>query len=128
MARGAADAGFHPVIGVLGDSTFLHSGVTGLIDAVSGNANVTVVILDNSTVAMTGGQKTVLESDQIDGVVKGVGVDPDHIRIITPLKKNHEENVKTFREEMDHKGVSVIISRRECIVTAKKKKSTGGAA
>ncbi len=127
MARGAADAGFHPVVGVLGDSTFLHSGVTGLIDAVSGNADMTLVILDNSTVAMTGCQQTVLNSAQIDGVVKGVGVDPSHIREMIPLKKHHEENVKIFREEMDYRGISVIIARRECIVAVKKQKSSGGA-
>ena len=128
MARGAADAGFHPVVAVIGDSTFLHSGVTPLIDSVSGNADITLVILDNSTVAMTGGQETILDSPRIEEVVKGVGVDPEHLRIIVPLKKNHEENVKIIREEMDHKGVSVIISRRECIVAAKKNRKSGGKA
>lgn len=128
MARGASDAGFHPVIAVLGDSTFFHSGITPLIDAVSGNANMTLVILDNSTVAMTGGQETILDSQQLDNVVKGVGVPPEHIRLMNPLKKHHEENVAIFREEMDYRGISVVISRRECIVAAKKKKSSGGAA
>lgn len=126
MAKGAADAGFHPVVAVIGDSTFLHSGVTGLVDAVSGNANMTLVIVDNSTVGMTGGQETILPSSALEAVVRGVGVDPDHIRTIIPLKKNHGENVGILREEMDHKGVSVVISLRECIETAKRKKKDSG--
>jgi indolepyruvate ferredoxin oxidoreductase alpha subunit len=127
MARGAADGGFHPVLAVLGDSTFLHSGITGLIDAVSVNANMTLVIVDNSTVAMTGGQKTIIPSSALEGVVRGVGVDPAHIRTMVPLKKNLDENVKLLREEMEYRGISVVISLRECIETAKKKKRGGEA-
>ena len=127
MARGAADGGFHPVLAVIGDSTFLHSGITGLIDAVSVNANMTLVIVDNSTVAMTGGQKTIIPSSALEGVVRGVGVDPGHIRTMVPLKKNLDENVKLLRDEMEYRGVSVVISLRECIETAKKKKRGGEA-
>ncbi|MDR2793347.1 MAG: indolepyruvate ferredoxin oxidoreductase, partial [Treponema sp.] len=58
MAKGASDAGIKHVIGVIGDSTFLHSGITGLIDAVASNTNMTLIILDNSIVAMTGCQET----------------------------------------------------------------------
>ena len=56
MAKGAADAGLWPAVAVIGDSTFTHSGITGLLDAVNSNANITVVISDNLTTAMTGGQ------------------------------------------------------------------------
>ena len=58
MAKGAADAGYHPVVAVIGDSTFLHSGVTPLMDAVAADTPMTLIILDNKTVAMTGGQPT----------------------------------------------------------------------
>ena len=58
MAKGAADAGYHPVVAVIGDSTFLHSGVTPLMDAVAADTPMTLLILDNKTVAMTGGQPT----------------------------------------------------------------------
>jgi indolepyruvate ferredoxin oxidoreductase, alpha subunit len=44
-----------------------------------------------------------------------VGVDPEHIRLFVPLKKNHDEIVKMIREEMAYDGVSVIIGRRECV-------------
>ena len=76
MAVGAAEAGYENVVGFIGDSTFLHSGVTPLIDAVSRNAPVTIVILDNSIVAMTGGQPTILPSARLEEIVKGIGVDP----------------------------------------------------
>ena len=56
MAKGASDAGVFPAIAVIGDSTFTHSGMTGLLDAVNDHANITVVISDNMTTAMTGGQ------------------------------------------------------------------------
>lgn len=55
MAKGAADGGLHPSVAVIGDSTFTHSGITGLIDCVNDN-NVTIIIVDNETTAMTGGQ------------------------------------------------------------------------
>ena len=56
MAKGAADAGLTPSVAVIGDSTFTHSGITGLLDAVNDKSNIKVIILDNSTTAMTGGQ------------------------------------------------------------------------
>ena len=55
MAKGASDGGLHPAVAVIGDSTFTHSGMTGLLDCVNENANVTIVISDNETTAMTRG-------------------------------------------------------------------------
>lgn len=56
MAKGAADGGLYPAVAVIGDSTFTHSGMTGLLDCVNENSDVTIVISDNETTAMTGGQ------------------------------------------------------------------------
>ena len=56
MAKGAADAGLIPAVAVIGDSTFTHSGITGLLDAVNDGSNIVVVISDNESVSMTGGQ------------------------------------------------------------------------
>jgi hypothetical protein len=50
----------------------------------------------------------------------GLGVEPEHIRVVVPLPKNMEEIRRTIREEIEYKGVSVIIPRRECIQTAKR--------
>ncbi len=124
MAKGAADAGLFPSVAVIGDSTFTHSGITGLLDAVNDNSPVTVIISDNSTTGMTGGQKSSA-TGKLDTICAGVGVESDHIRIINPLKKFHEENVGILNEEFEYKGVSVIISRRECIQTAAKRKKSG---
>jgi indolepyruvate ferredoxin oxidoreductase alpha subunit len=120
MAKGAADAGMHPSICVIGDSTFTHSGMTGLLDAVIEQTPITVIISDNSTTGMTGGQKSAATGRLYD-ICKGLGVEEEHIRLVTPLRKNHEELVSIFNAEFDYKGVSVIIAQRECIQTMRKK-------
>lgn len=120
MAKGAADAGLVPSIAVIGDSTFSHSGMTGLLDAVNDKSPVTIFILDNQTTAMTGGQDSP-GNGKIEGICKGVGVEEAHIHVIRPLKKYHEENVKIINEELAYHGVSVIIPRRECVVNVNKK-------
>jgi indolepyruvate ferredoxin oxidoreductase alpha subunit len=122
MARGAAQAGFQPAVAVIGDSTFLHSGITPLVDAVATGTNMTLLILDNSTTAMTGGQRTILTSSRLEKLVHGLGVDPDHIKLIVPLKKHTEENAEIIRQEIEHQGVSVIIALRDCIQTLKERK------
>ena len=111
MAKGAADAGQHPSVAVIGDSTFTHSGMTGLLDAVNERADITVIISDNLTTGMTGGQDSA-GTGRLEQICAGIGVDPAHIRTVVPLPKN--------REEIAHRGVSVIIPRRECIQTAKR--------
>lgn len=121
MAKGAADAGVRPSVAVIGDSTFTHSGITGLLDAVNDNTPMTLIISDNSTTGMTGGQESAGEGRYID-ICKGIGVDPDHIRVLNPLKKHFEENVRIMQEEFDYEGVSVILAQRECIQTLGRKK------
>jgi len=120
MAKGAADAGLVPAVAVIGDSTFTHSGITGLLDAVNSNSPITVLIADNSTTGMTGGQKSAA-TGKIEDICRGVGVSEEHIRVIKPLRKNHEENVKVILEELNYNGVSVVIPRRECIQTLSKR-------
>jgi len=114
MAKGAADAGINPAIAVIGDSTFTHSGITGLIDAVNDNSPITVIILDNAAVAMTGGQAAAGEG-HIEQICKGVGVQPEHVRTVIPLRKNHSEMVSVIKEEFNYQGVSVVIAKRECV-------------
>ncbi|MBN2510865.1 MAG: indolepyruvate ferredoxin oxidoreductase [Spirochaetales bacterium] len=126
MAKGAAEAGHENCVAIIGDSTFLHSGVTPLIDAVSHNADITVIIVDNETVAMTGGQKTILPSSRLVPVIEGIGVDPAHIKVIEAHRREYENNVKVIREEIGFRGLSVIISVRECIETARKKNREKG--
>ena len=121
MAKGAAEASLKPTVAVIGDSTFTHSGMTGLLDCCVDNIPVTVIILDNDITAMTGSQKSSA-TGRIESICTGIGVDPAHIRVLSPLAKNHEENVKIMKEEIAYQGVSVIIPRRDCIVWANKKR------
>ncbi len=119
MAKGAADAGLFPSIAVIGDSTFTHSGITGLIDAVNSKANITVIISDNLTTAMTGGQDSA-GTGKLEDICMGIGVDPKHVRVVIPLPKNIDSISEVMHEEINYNGVSVIIPRRECIQTLKK--------
>jgi indolepyruvate ferredoxin oxidoreductase alpha subunit len=128
MAKGASDAGYFPVVAVIGDSTCLHSGVSPLIDAVAYNTNMTLLILDNETTGMTGGQPTILPSSRLEKVVLGLGVPPEHVKVITALRKFDEENSKIIKQEIEYKGLSVIIAVRECVETAKRHKREGGQA
>jgi indolepyruvate ferredoxin oxidoreductase alpha subunit len=122
MAKGGAEAGIFPSVAVIGDSTFAHSGLTPLLSAAKAQTNMTVIILDNSIVAMTGGQPTFASGKGLVKMVEGLGVKRDHIRVIEPLPKNLEKNIQIFKEEFDYNGLSVIIASRECIQEVRKKK------
>lgn len=117
MAKGAADAGLFPAVAIIGDSTFTHSGMTGLLDAVNDKSNITVVISDNLTTGMTGGQDSA-GTNKFEAICLGLGVEPEHVRVVVPLPKNMPEITRILKEEIEYKGVSVIIPRRECIQTA----------
>jgi indolepyruvate ferredoxin oxidoreductase alpha subunit len=114
MAKGAADAGLKNAIAVIGDSTFTHSGMTGLLEAVNEASPITVIISDNSAVAMTGAQESSA-TGRLNHICLGLGVDPEHVKMIEPLKKNFEKNVEILKKEVLYQGVSVIISERPCV-------------
>ena len=120
MAKGAADAGLFPSIAIIGDSTFTHSGMTGLLDAVNDKANITVVISDNLTTAMTGGQDSA-GTNKFEQICLGLGVEREHLHVVVPLPKNMDEITRIIREEIEYNGVSVIIPRRECMQTLNRK-------
>ncbi len=122
MAKGGADAGIRPSIAVIGDSTFGHSGLTPLIDAAASDSDMTVIIVDNSTVAMTGGQPSFASGKRLIRMIEGTGVAKDHIKVIEPLPKNLEANARTIGEELAYKGLSVVVAVRECIQEARKRR------
>lgn len=128
MAKGAADAGQWPAVAIIGDSTFTHSGMTGLLDAVNENADITVIISDNLTTAMTGGQDSA-GTNKFEAICRALGVEEEHLKVVVPLPKNMEQITRIIDEEINYHGVSVIIPRRECMQTlqrhlkAKKNKS-----
>ncbi len=121
------------VISFIGDSTFFHSGIPGLVNAVFNNHNFTLVILDNSTTAMTGHQPHpgVDMSDfnltgygrvSIEKVVRAIGV--PHVAVIKPYRIN--KSIETLKEAIDYKGVSVIISQEACTLYAQSLKKARG--
>ncbi len=119
MAKGASEAGQWPAIAIIGDSTFTHSGIAGLLDAINENSNITVIISDNLTTAMTGGQDSAGTS-KFEAICRGLGVEEAHLKVVVPLVKNMPEIKQMLREEIEYKGVSVIIPRRECVQTLKR--------
>jgi indolepyruvate ferredoxin oxidoreductase alpha subunit len=120
MAHGAAQAGAFPVLCTIGDSTFAHSGMTPLLGAVRADANMVVFILDNATVAMTGGQETFATGEQLLELLKGLGVPEAHLHLMEPLAKNHPQNVALVARAIRHRGLSVIVAQRECIHVRRK--------
>jgi indolepyruvate ferredoxin oxidoreductase alpha subunit len=125
MARGAADAGIKYAIGVIGDSTFLHSGITALIDAVASSTPMTLIILDNSIVAMTGCQKTILPSSRFRELILGLGIESEHLIELEPKKQLIETNAVLLKKEVEYRGVSVVIFKRECLEAVRKRTKTG---
>lgn len=114
------------IVAVLGDSTFLHSGITGILDAVYNRSNVTTIIADNRITAMTGGQEnpatgqTLMgeETKSVDFVqlCKALGV--DSVRTVDAL--NYNETLKVVQEEVEKPGPSVIITNRPCALMPKR--------
>jgi len=122
MAKGATDAGVKNAIAIIGDSTFTHSGMTGLLDAIYEKTPLTVIISDNSAIAMTGAQDSTALG-KIKKICLGLGIEEEHLKVIVPLHKNHDSNVETIQTELDYEGVSVIISQRPCVQIPSDKKA-----
>lgn len=114
MAKGAADGGLFPAVAVIGDSTFTHSGMTGLLDAVNEKTNITVIISDNESISMTGGQHSSA-FNRVEEVCLGLGVDPEHVKVMSPVPKKQEELRAAIKAEIEYEGVSVIIPKRICV-------------
>ncbi len=114
------------LVAVIGDSTFFHSGITGLVDMVYNGGTSTVIILDNSTTGMTGHQDhpstgknlkgDIAPSVDIEGLVRSIGV--KHVRTVDPFDLKELE--KILKEETQREEPSVIITKRECVLLDKK--------
>ena len=117
----------------IGDSTFFHSGIPGLVNAVFNNHDLTLVILDNQTTAMTGHQPNPgVDMEElnfsgygqvsIEEMVKGAGV--SHVTVIRPYRI--KKSIEAIKEALNYKGVSVIISREPCTLYARSLKKARG--
>ena len=122
MANGIAKLHSGTTLAIIGDSTFFHTGVPGLINAVYNQNNVLTIILDNSVTAMTGfqphpgtGIKITGEPGTqvpIESIVLGAGIKEDHLWIVNP--HDLEEITKAIEEAVNTKGPRVLISRYPC--------------
>ncbi|NLG36879.1 MAG: 4Fe-4S binding protein, partial [Clostridiales bacterium] len=118
------------IVAVIGDSTFIHSGITGLIDTVYNGGRTTVIILDNSTTGMTGHQQNPATGLNIHGeqaprvdleaLCRAVGV--TDIAVVDPYDLRAAE--AAIRRAMEHNGPSVVIARRACALLDRKSRGT----
>ncbi|MHA1115096.1 MAG: indolepyruvate ferredoxin oxidoreductase subunit alpha [Candidatus Heimdallarchaeum aukensis] len=99
-----------PVFAIIGDSTFFHTGLPALANAVYNNANLNVLVLDNRMTAMTGFQPNPTESIPIENVAKGMGI--DYVVEFDPY--DFENSKKVIREAIEHEGPTVLIMRKIC--------------
>jgi len=124
-AGGFSKACDRKVVSFIGDSTFFHSGIPGLINSVFNHHNLTLVILDNGITAMTGHQpnpgvdmaRMKMEGYgrvSIEAIVRAVGV--PHVTVIKPYKV--KKSIEAIQEALQFKGVSVIISEELCVLYA----------
>ncbi len=121
--RGEADRN-KKILAVIGDSTFMHMGMQGLLDITWNRGNVTVLLLDNGTVGMTGGQNTPANGRDIRGqqapridfrkLIEALGVKPERIHEVDPYQL--PVLFKTVRDETKIDDVSVIITNRPCVL------------
>ena len=127
--RGEADKDKR-ILAVIGDSTFMHMGMQGLLDIVYNKGNVTVLLLDNRAVGMTGGQDNPGNGRDIYGdpapqvdfakLVESLGVKPERIHVVDPYLL--PVLFKTLREEIKVPEVSVIITNQPCVLVDDYKK------
>ncbi len=120
------------VVAVIGDSTFLHMGMQGLLDIAYTGGNVTVMLLDNGTTAMTGGQEHAGTGRDIRGkdapridfvkLVEALGVRKERIHVVDPYEL--PTLMKTVRQEIKEPEPSVIITNKPCVLIDKHQKLT----
>ena len=122
MVKALGEGSHNKVVSVIGDSTFVHSGITGLINSVYNKSAATLIILDNRITAMTGQQPNPASGSAISGeaahsldleaLCRAIGV--KHVRVVNP----HEvpECRKIIKEEVERDEMSVIISQAPCVL------------
>jgi indolepyruvate ferredoxin oxidoreductase alpha subunit len=120
MSKALKEKGKGKVVGVIGDSTFLHSGITPLLDMAYNNSDALIIILDNSTTAMTGMQEhpgtgyTLMKKEakkvNLKDLITSLGI--DNIKIIDPIDQKATRSA--IKEELAKDGPSVIIAQRPC--------------
>ena len=127
LAQGFVRAGVKtPVIATIGDSTFFHAGLPGLINAIQHQVDLTLIIMDNRWTAMTGmqinpgtpcaGGSNMYQEVDIARIIPALGV--EHFWMIDPFKL--EESSEVIRQAMKLPGVKVVLARQECAIQAQR--------
>lgn len=130
MVHGATSTGLKNVVAIIGDSTFMHTGINSLMNIAYNRSPSTVIILDNGTTAMTGRQPHPGTGRKAKGeetikilpeeIAKAIGI--NRIKIVDPYKL--KELVATIKEELDAKEPSLIIARAPCtLISTERKKA-----
>jgi indolepyruvate ferredoxin oxidoreductase alpha subunit len=83
---------------------------------------MTLMILDNETVAMTGTQPTILANTHLKDLLLGIGVDPDHLHVFFAHPRKVDEHAEVIRKEIEYDGLSVVVMVRECLEHARRRK------
>jgi indolepyruvate ferredoxin oxidoreductase alpha subunit len=131
-AQGMSKVTGRNTIAIIGDSTFFHAALPGLVNAVYNNARVTLAVLDNQTTAMTGnqphpgtgttGMQSPAERVLIEKVAEGIGV--KYVKVVNPFKTKEAE--KVLKEALQHLGPSVVVLRAPCaLLTVREKRRQG---
>ncbi|MFZ5775043.1 MAG: indolepyruvate ferredoxin oxidoreductase subunit alpha [Thermodesulfobacteriota bacterium] len=128
MAKALGEEGAGKTVAVIGDSTFIHTGINGLINTVYNKSHSTVIILDNRITAMTGQQPNPASGSTIMGepansidlpeLCRAVGV--KHVRTVNP--HDIEATYAVLKEEIERPEPSVVITRFPCVLTPEEKK------
>ncbi len=120
MAFGAAMAGMSPSVGVIGDSTFLHSGMPTLLSAAKSNLNLNLIIMDNAIVGMTG-QQIPVAADIAPTLAKAAGFAEDQVHVFIPLPKKTKDNIEKLEKIFKENKPSLIVFKRKCIQAMRRK-------
>lgn len=114
MTLGAAYSGYSPAIGVIGDSTFIHSGLSGLVTFARSKKNVNLLIMDNRVVAMTG-QQISTGHDELESMLVGLGMKKENIFVLNPLPGQLQKNTEILMKMLQTEEPCVVLFRRECV-------------
>ena len=131
VAQGIDKAGYRekPIIGIVGDSTFFHSGMTGLLELSYNQGISTIIVVDNRITAMTGHQdhpgtgKTLMgektHTTYPEDVARAFGI--ENVRVVNPL--NFKETLNAIKEEIQKEAPSLIVARHPCALLTKERKT-----
>ena len=127
MSKALGPKGKGKVVGVIGDSTFIHSGITTLLNTAYNRSDAVFIIADNRTTAMTGMQEHPAtgftlqgeKTKELDFAALGKVLGIDSVEVIDPL--NFKDTTRVLKQELQKEGPSLIISRAPCVLLMSKK-------